>query len=98
MHGRAAFCSHDPGAAASHYAARRLRLAAAGGSEKRPSSQRPSPTENVYYIVHCAGIIDIFGLMSALYKKNKPPHRSAPEAYMSCFGRKGFIPATYLCC
>ena len=38
------FTSTRQGAAASHNQARRLRLAAAVGNRKRPSSRRPSPT------------------------------------------------------
>ena len=41
------FASTRMGAAASHNQARRLRLAGPGGSMKRPSSRRPSPTGNV---------------------------------------------------
>ena len=40
------------GDATSHYAARWLRLAAAVGSVKWPSSRRPSPTTNVTITNH----------------------------------------------
>ena len=52
MHGMAISCQRGKGDATSHYAARWLRLAAAVGSVKWPSSRRPSPTTNVTITNH----------------------------------------------
>jgi len=56
------------GDAASHYPARRLRLAAAVGNRKRPSSRRPSPT--VFCIITSLLVVAVQGQRHALRRRS----------------------------